>query len=315
MGQNVGLDKIVVAVDGLKGILYTRYRLPRVGIGVVLVHKTALELGALSCQLLRVERYVLHTCGVGGDAREVRNPRGTAQLASAGADAAYAPRLLTRTDLLHLDAYVESLGEDLDQLAEIDTALGYVVEYGLYLVTLILHVADLHVETHLGRDLASLYHGVVFERYSLLPALDVVWFCLAVYLLVLAVEGGEARAAYLFGHHVARERYDTYVVSGRCLNGHDIAPFEIEVVDILIIRAARILEAHLVYVGGYVVGIWIQPRRLVELEAPLDLLDLEFGAAVAKTEAASHFGYMFFRTTHLYAKNLCKYMKNISHIG
>ena len=56
------------------------------------------------------------------------------------------PGLLAGADLLHLDADVEPLGEDLDQLAEIDALVGDVVEDSLDLVALVLHVADLHIE-------------------------------------------------------------------------------------------------------------------------------------------------------------------------
>ena len=199
-----------------------------VAVHVVFVHQAAFELGALPRQLLRVERQLLHACGVGGNARKVGYPRRAAQLASAGSDAAYAAGLLAGADLLHLDAYAEPVGENLYQFAEVDPLVGYVVEYGLDLVALILHVADLHVEAHVGGYLTRGDHRLVFEGYGLLPALYVVGLGLAVYLLVFAVEGVEAHAPHLARHHVARERYDADVVSGRGLDGHYVAAAQVE---------------------------------------------------------------------------------------
>ena len=130
---------------------------------------------------------------------------------------------------------MEALCKDLDKFAEIDTALGNVVEDGLDLIALILHVTNLHVKTHVGSNLARLDHRVVLQRNGLLPTLNVVRFCLAVDLFVLAIEGGESRATNLLGYHVARKRDDANVVAGRCLYGNDITTFEIKIVNVLIV--------------------------------------------------------------------------------
>ena len=122
---------------------------------------------------------------------------------------------------------METLGKDLDKFAEIDTTLGDVVEDSLDLVALILHVADLHVKTHFGSNLTRLNHRVVLQGDSLLPTLNVVGFGLTVDLLVLAIEGGEARATNLLGNHIARERDDADVVTGRCLHGNNVATLEV----------------------------------------------------------------------------------------
>ena len=130
---------------------------------------------------------------------------------------------------------METLGKDLDQLAEIDTTLGNVVEDSLDLIALILNISDLHIKTHVGSNLTRLNHRVVLQRDGLLPTLNVVWLCLAVDLLVLAIEGGESRATNLLGHHIARKRDDTNVMTGRCLYGNDITTFEIKIVNVLIV--------------------------------------------------------------------------------
>ncbi len=289
-GQHVGLDEEPLAVDGLQRLPQPRERLAGIDVGVVLVHHAALELGTLPGQLLRVERDVLRPGGPGGDARKIGNPRRTAQLAAAGPDAADAPRLLPGTDLLHLDADMEPLGEDLDELAEIDALVGDVIEDGLDFVALVLDVADFHVEPHVGSNLTRENHRLVLQGDGLLPPLDVVGLGLAIDFLVLAVVRSEARAAHLPGHHVARERDDAYVVARRSLDRHDVALFEGKVVDVLVERTARILEPDLEDIGRHVVGILLQPIGLVQLETPAARLCLGLVALVAKGAAAADFG-------------------------
>lgn len=47
-----------------------------------------------------------------------------------------------------------------------------------------------------------------------------------------------------------------------------VARFERKVVDVLIEGTARVLEAHLEYIGRNMIGIIGEPLRLMELEAP-----------------------------------------------
>ena len=188
---------------------------------------------------------------------------------------------------------MEALGEDLDQLAEIDALVGDVVEDGLDLVALILDVADLHVEPHIGSDLTRSDHGFVLQGDSFLPALDVVGLGLAVNLFIFAVVGREARAAHLTRHHVARKRDDADVVARRCLDGHDVALLEGQVVDVLVERTARILEAHLEDVGRHVVRILCEPVRFVELGTAAAGPGFRLGAFVAEGAAAAYLGFVF----------------------
>ena len=122
---------------------------------------------------------------------------------------------------------MESLRKDLDKFAEVDTLVGYVVEYRLELVALILYVANLHIQTHIGGNLSRGNHCLVLQGYGLLPALDVVGTCLAVYLLKIAVVGVEAHAAHLLGYHIARERDDAYVVAWLSLDSDDVSALEV----------------------------------------------------------------------------------------
>ena len=75
----------------------------------------------------------------------------------------------------------------------------------------------------------------MLQCYGLLPTLDVVGACLAVYLLELAIVGVEAHAAHLLRHHVARKRDDADVVAWLCLHGDDVTALKLQVVDILVV--------------------------------------------------------------------------------
>ena len=290
-GQHVALDAEPFAFGGLERFAQARELLAGVDIGVVFVHHAALEFRALPGQLLGVERNVLHARGSGRDARKARHPRRAAQFAAAGAQSADASSLLAGADLLHLDADVEPFGEDLDQFAEVHALVGDVVEDSLDLVALILHVADFHVQAHVGGDLPRGDHRLVLQRDGLLPLFDVVGFGLAVDLLVFAVVGVESRAAHLARHQVARERHDADVVARRRFDGHDVAPFEVEVVDVLVERTAGVLETHLDDVARHVDRVLVEPGRFVELEAPVAEFGFRLRAAVAKGAPAAHFGF------------------------
>ena len=210
--------------------------------------------------------------------------------APAGPQAADAARLLARADLLHLDADAEALGEDLYQLAEIDAFVGDIVEYGLDLVALVLHVADLHVQSHVGGDLPRLDHGLVFEGDRLLPALDVVGLGLAVNLAELAVERHEARAPHLAQGQLARERHDADVMPRRGLHGHHVAALERQVVHVAVEAAARILEPDLEDVRRHPLGIAFEPGCFVQFEAAVAEHGLGFGVARAERASAPHLG-------------------------
>ena len=143
--QGVNLNQEPLAIEGLQGLAQAGDGAACIGIYIILVHQAALQLRALTRQLLGVERNLLHARSICRHAREARNPRCTTQLAATGTDTSDAARLLACANLLHLDADVEALGKDLDKLAEVDTLVGDVVEYSLELVALVLHIANLHV--------------------------------------------------------------------------------------------------------------------------------------------------------------------------
>jgi hypothetical protein len=58
-------------------------------------------------------------------------------------------------------------------------------------------------------------------------------------------------------------------VTGRSLYGYNVTALEREIVDILIVRTACILETNLENIGRDIIWILLQPRGLVEFVATL----------------------------------------------
>ena len=143
--KQVGLKLVVGVVLGFQPGVFGWHFPGGLDIAVDLKVDAALELGALASQLLGVERDVLVACCTGSDRHKVGHPAGTAQRAPAGPDTAYAASLLACPYLLHLDAYLEHVGQHLDELAKVDALVGDIVEYGLVAVALVLDIAYLHL--------------------------------------------------------------------------------------------------------------------------------------------------------------------------
>ena len=69
---------------------------------------------------------------------------------------------------------MEGYCQVLNELTEIHTLISDIVEDGLVAITLVLHVANLHVETQALGYLTTLDHGRVLASLRLTPFLDVV---------------------------------------------------------------------------------------------------------------------------------------------
>ena len=149
---------MIVGILRLKDDLSAGQALACFHIVVHLVVQTALQLGAHACQFLRIQRDVLETGGIGAHAREVLHPGGAAELSSARTSTADTSSLLTCPDLLHLDAHMEGSCQVFDELTEVHALVSDIVEDGLVAITLILHIANLHVESKSLSYLATLNH-------------------------------------------------------------------------------------------------------------------------------------------------------------
>ena len=251
--EYVALEQVVVAVERLQHHLPAWQPSARLHIVVNLVVEAALQFGAHSGELLRIGRYVLEACGVGAHAHEVLHPCGAAQLASAWSRPANAPGLLSRANLLHLDAHVEGLCQHFYELAEVNALVGYVVEYGLVAVALILHVANLHLQSQVLGYLPALDHRLVLARLGLAVFVHVDGSGYSVYALDV-VGRLQVGLLYLHLHEPSGQRHHAYVVAGVGLHGHNVALLQVESVHVVVVSLARVLELHLHEVGAELVA-------------------------------------------------------------
>ena len=166
-----------VAVLSLKHHLAAWHPAPCLHIVVHLIVEAAFQFGAHAREFLRIERDVLESGGIRTHTDEVLHPCGTAQFASARASTSDASSLLTRTDLLHLNPHVEGVGEHLDELSEIYTLVGNIIEYRLVAVALVFHVTDFHLQSKVFGYLSALNHGAVLSSLGLMVFVHVGWAC------------------------------------------------------------------------------------------------------------------------------------------
>src|SRR5690606_5988732 len=171
--EDVGLDVDACSASGLQLGIRRGIALDRLDVHVQLVVQAALQLAALPCELLRVERQLLVACSTGGDSAQVGEPRAAAELTPAGADAAHTARLLARPDLLHVYPRPEAVRQFPQQIPEIDALLGRIVERGPAAIALELHVAHLHVQTRLLADAAGLHQRSILALACGMPRVNV----------------------------------------------------------------------------------------------------------------------------------------------
>ena len=236
-------------------------------VGVNLEVEAAFEFGALSGEFLGVERDVLIAGGAGAYRNKVGHPARAAQRASAGADAAYASGFLAGSDLLHLDAHLEGVGKDLDELAEVHSLIGYVVEDGLVAVALIFDVADLHVEVERFGYLACADHGVVLAGLCLFVFLKIGGFGFAEHALDLGV-GLYVGAAHLQGHELAGQGDHADVMAGSRFDGYGVAYGQVDVGRVAVETLAGVFELYFDYVKVcHAAGDVLHPVEAMELSA------------------------------------------------
>ena len=143
---------------------------------------------------------------------------------------------------------MERGGQVLDELAEVHALVGDIVENGLVAIALILHVANLHVEAQVFGYLAALDHRAVLAGLGLavLVHVDLARMTIHAANVVGRLDVGLLN---LQVHQTARQRHHTDVVAGIGFHGNDIALLQVEVVYVVVVSLARILELHLYEVG------------------------------------------------------------------
>ena len=262
--QDIYLKLIELSIYGFEHGILRRHLAACLHIVIHLVIEAALQLGTHTCQFLRIERDVLIACSIGTHTHEVLHPGGTAELSAARTGSTDSARLLARTNLFHLDAYVEGLGKHLDELAEIHTLIGDIVEYRLVAISLVLHVANLHLQAKDLGYLAALDHGGVLTAFRLLPLVEIHLLGNAVDALDIILRL-EVCLLDLQLHESAGECNHANVMTRICFHGHDVALSQVEVIHIVIISFSGILELHLYEVGAFSVS-WHVGKPVVCVE-------------------------------------------------
>ena len=108
---------------------------------------------------------------------------------------------------------MESIGQHLDELAEIHTAIGNVVEDSLQAVTLIFHIANLHLQTQILGNLAGADHGIMLAALCLGIFLHIHLARFAIYTFYLNV-GAKIGFLHLKLDQTACHSYRAYVMAG-----------------------------------------------------------------------------------------------------
>ena len=134
--------------------------------------------------------------------------------------------------------------QHLDKFSEVHTLIGDIVENGLVAVALVFHVADLHLQSQVLGDLPALNHRAVLTALGLLIFIHIHWFGDAVYASDL-VSRFQVGFLQLQLHQPSRQCHHADVVTGIRLHGHDVAFLQIQIVHIVVVTLAGILELHL----------------------------------------------------------------------
>ena len=187
---------------------------------------------------------------------------------------------------------MEGRSQILDQLAEVHTTVGDIIEDGLVAVALILHVADLHVQSETFGNLSALDHRAVLTGLCLAELIHIRRTGDAVDALDV-VGRFQIGFLYLEFHQTAGEGDDADVVTGTGLDGHHVALLQFEVIHVVVIALAGMFELHLHEVGGvHVAGHVGQPVVGVQLSV-LSAYGLMAEASVAADHHGQFFGFLF----------------------
>ena len=122
-----------------------------VHISIQLIVEAAFEPAALAGKLGLVYGKILVTCCRGIYRFKIGKPGTAAELAAAGAYAAYLAAFLACTYLLHFHLHLEVGGIYPYQFAEIHTLIGSIEESTFFAVGLYLHFAELHFQVQAAR--------------------------------------------------------------------------------------------------------------------------------------------------------------------
>ncbi len=231
-------------VGGLKACVFRRELLHALHVGVDLEVEAALELGTLSGELLGIERYILIAGGCCAHGDKVCHPAGAAEGSATRAYAANASGFLACAYLLHLDPHLEGVGEDFDELPEVDALVGNVVENGFVAIALILNITNLHVELEVFGYAACAHHGVVLAGASLGIFVEVAWLCNTEDALELG-GGFHTGASHLQLYELAGESDAADVVARSGFHCHHVAYREVDAGGVAVEALTGVFKYHL----------------------------------------------------------------------
>ena len=240
-GEDIGLELIELRILGQKHSILRGHLFGSFGICVSLEIEAAFQLRALSGEFLRIHRQVLNAGRTGADRHKLRHPRRAAEWSATGSDATDSAGLLARADLLHLDADLECVGKNADQLAEVYAFVGDIVENGLCPVALKLDITNLHIQVKIGGYLARTDHGGVLAVARIAKLLHIGFRGLAEDSLDFRI-GGHVGLLHLQAHERTGEHHLADVVPRRSLHGHPITLSERYTVRIAVESRAGVFE-------------------------------------------------------------------------
>ena len=264
-GKDISLEIIIFAVCSFEHHLLAGQFSSGFHIVVHLIIQAAFQFGTHTRQFLRIERDVLKASGTGAHRHEVLHPGGTTEFTSTGSGTANTPCFLARANLFHLNTHMKGVCQHLDQLSEIHTLVGNIIEYGLVAVALIFHITDFHLQIKVLGYLTTLDHGVMLSRFGLIILVHIHGFGNTVnaFDVVSRLEVGLLDLQF---HQSSRERHHTDVMSGIGFHGNDVAFFQFQSVHVMVIALTGVFKLHLHQVSALCIARHIsQPVERVEL--------------------------------------------------
>ena len=188
---------------------------------------------------------------------------------------------------------MEGGGKVLDELPEVYTLVSDVVEDGLVAVALILHITNLHLQSEVLGNLATLNHCGVFAALGLLELVHIHGTRDAVDALDVV---GTLQVGFLHLQldQSTSQRHHTDVVAGTGFHGDDVAFLQFQFIDVVVIALAGVLELHLHEVGGVDVA-----RHVSQPVIGVQLAVLPADSLVAQAARASRLYFEVFCLFHV----------------
>ena len=164
---------------------------------------------------------------------------------------------------------MELLGKIFDQLTEVHSTIGNVVEDGLGAVALELNIANLHFQAKVVCQHSGTDHGFLLTGNGILPALDVKGTRLAVNLLELLLLRIHAFALHLSANNGTFQSNNAQVMTIGSFHNHQVTGFYALAGGIHVNPFSGILEANLEVIVKLLLGYALESVVHLKLTAAL----------------------------------------------